>query len=67
MALAGSDAEVTRDPSVDQGNGLAGTKEIIPQNGGDLMLWTGVAMFRVSDGVYNGAYTANDRPSGIPC
>jgi anti-sigma regulatory factor (Ser/Thr protein kinase) len=56
---AGSDGEaiakalqrgVTRDPSVGQGNGLAGTKEIILQNGGDLMLWSGVAMFRIGDG-----------------
>jgi hypothetical protein len=56
---AGSDGEaiakalqrgVTRDPSVGQGNGLAGTKEIILQNGGDLMLWSGVAMFRINDG-----------------
>lgn len=56
---AGSDGEaiaqalqrgVTRDPSVGQGNGLAGTKEIILQNGGDLALWSGVAMFRISDG-----------------
>ena len=56
---AGSDGEaiakalqrgVTRDPSVGQGNGLAGTKEIILQNGGDLMLWSGVAMFKISDG-----------------
>ena len=56
---AGSDGEaiakalqrgVTRDPSVGQGNGLAGTKEIILQNGGDLMLWSGVAMFRIIDG-----------------
>lgn len=41
---------VTRDPSIGQGNGLAGTKEIILQNEGDLMLWSGVAMFRIIDG-----------------
>ncbi len=41
---------VTRDPSVGQGNGLAGTKEIMLQNGGDLMIWSGVAMFRITDG-----------------
>jgi hypothetical protein len=41
---------VTRDPTVGQGNGLAGTKEIILQNGGDLTLWSGVAMFRIIAG-----------------
>jgi anti-sigma regulatory factor (Ser/Thr protein kinase) len=56
---AGSDGEaiaralqrgVTRDPLVGQGNGLPGTKEIIMENRGDLMLWSGAAMFRITGG-----------------
>lgn len=41
---------VTRDPKIGQGNGLAGTREIVVENGGDLHVWSGNAMFRILAG-----------------
>ncbi|WP_431303039.1 STAS-like domain-containing protein [Sediminicoccus sp. BL-A-41-H5] len=41
---------VTRDPKVGQGNGLAGTREIVVENRGDLHVWSGNAMFRILAG-----------------
>jgi hypothetical protein len=32
---------VTRNPEVGQGNGLAGTHDIVELNGGELQIWTG--------------------------
>jgi hypothetical protein len=45
---------VTRDPDVGQGNGLAGSLEIVKSNGGGLELWTGNANFRVIRGEEKG-------------
>lgn len=38
---------VTRDPDVGQGNGMAGTCEIVHLNGGELHIWTGNADFTI--------------------
>jgi hypothetical protein len=45
---------VTRDTRIGQGNGLAGTREIIVENGGDLTIWSGDALFRIVDGEERG-------------
>lgn len=56
---AGSDGEaiskalqrgVTRDARVGQGNGLAGTREIVVENEGDLSIWSGDALFHIVGG-----------------
>jgi hypothetical protein len=41
---------VTRDPEVGQGNGLAGTRQILEVNKGYFALWSGTAKFRMSLG-----------------
>jgi len=41
---------VTRDASVGQGNGMAGTNDIVRLNGGELHVWTGDANFRIYRG-----------------
>lgn len=43
-------AGVTRDPEIGQGNGLAGSLEIVKANGGDLCLWTGKVSYEVKKG-----------------
>jgi STAS-like domain of unknown function (DUF4325) len=45
---------VTRNPQVGQGNGLAGSVEIVKVNRGSFQIWTGDAMFRVGDGENKG-------------
>jgi hypothetical protein len=60
---AGSDGEaiskalqrgVTRDLRVGQGNGLAGTREIIVENAGNLSIWSGDALFHIMGGQEKG-------------
>ena len=41
---------VTRDTSVGQGNGMAGSLEIAKQNGGRLHVWTGDVVYRLEGG-----------------
>lgn len=41
---------VTRDPNVGQGNGLAGSREIILKNHGTLCLWSGDAQYSIDKG-----------------
>jgi ABC-type transporter Mla MlaB component len=41
---------VTRDANVGQGNGMAGTCEIVRQNGGELHIWTGDADLTIRKG-----------------
>ena len=41
---------VTRDPEVGQGNGMAGAKEIVRVNGGQLEVWTGDVCWRLREG-----------------
>jgi len=36
---------MTRNPDIGQGNGLAGTREIVARNGGCLHVWTGEGLF----------------------
>lgn len=48
---------VTRDASVGQGNGLAGTREIVACNRGYLALWSGTAKYRMSGGEETGFET----------
>jgi ABC-type transporter Mla MlaB component len=45
---------MTRDPDIGQGNGLAGTLEIVSQNGGKLEIWSG-------DGLFTHLQTGADR------
>lgn len=45
---------VTRSRDVGQGNGLAGTREIVHANGGYLALWTGDVKYRMSKGEETG-------------
>jgi hypothetical protein len=45
---------VTRNPEVGQGNGLAGSLDIVKVNRGGFQIWSGDAMFRVSDGEEKG-------------
>ena len=45
---------VTRSTDIGQGNGLAGVVEIVKQNGGDLQIWTGNAVYRVINGDIKG-------------
>lgn len=45
---------VTRDPEVGQGNGLAGSLDIVKVNRGSFQIWSGDAMFRISDGEEKG-------------
>lgn len=40
---------VTRSPEVGQGNGLAGTHDIVALNGGELQIWTGDQNYRLID------------------
>ena len=40
----------TRSEDIGQGNGLAGTLEIVKKNQGDMWLWTGNVVFRVERG-----------------
>lgn len=46
---------ITRNRSVGQGNGLAGTHQIIGVNGGHLGLWSGSGCYVVRDGADKGA------------
>ena len=59
---------VTRDPDVGQGNGLAGSLEIVKRNSGGMELWTGNANFRVVKGEEKRNYvaTAHDRRARRP-
>jgi anti-sigma regulatory factor (Ser/Thr protein kinase) len=41
---------VTRDLRVGQGNGLAGTREIVVENAGNLTIWSGDALFHIVGG-----------------
>lgn len=41
---------VTRDAQVGQGNGMAGSLEIMRKNGGKLLVWSGSGMFRMESG-----------------
>ena len=41
---------VTRDSQVGQGNGMAGSLEIMRKNGGKLLVWSGSGMFRMESG-----------------
>jgi hypothetical protein len=45
---------VTRDPSVGQGNGMAGAREISLRNGGLFQVWTGDALYRLENGEEKG-------------
>jgi STAS-like domain of unknown function (DUF4325) len=45
---------VTRNPEVGQGNGLAGSVDIVKVNRGSFRIWSGDAMFRVSNGEEQG-------------
>lgn len=45
---------VTRNPEVGQGNGMAGSLQIAMVNRGTFHVWSGDAMFRVSDGEEKG-------------
>jgi hypothetical protein len=45
---------VTRDQSVGQGNGMAGSLEIATLNGGAFEVWTGDVVFRVDEGIKKG-------------
>lgn len=44
----------TRSEDIGQGNGLAGTLEIVKKNRGDMLLWTGNVVFRVERGEEKG-------------
>lgn len=46
---------ITRNPDIGQGNGLAGTHQIISVNGGHLNLWSGTACYVVRNGADTGA------------
>jgi hypothetical protein len=41
---------VTRDPSIGQGNGMAGSYEIVRLNGGTYQIWTGDVVFELNKG-----------------
>ncbi len=45
---------VTRDPSIGQGNGMAGALEIARQNGGVFEVWTGDVVYRLKGGEERG-------------
>lgn len=45
---------VTRDPEVGQGNGLAGSLQILRLNGGEFRLWTGDVDYCLKEGEENG-------------
>ncbi len=45
---------VTRDQSIGQGNGMAGSLEIATLNGGAFEVWTGDVVFRVDEGIKKG-------------
>jgi len=48
---------ITRNRKIGQGNGMAGTFDIIAANGGDLAIWTGNATFNLASGVKKGFET----------
>ena len=41
---------VTRDQEIGQGNGMAGALEIVRQNGGEMRVWTGDALYHFAGG-----------------
>ena len=45
---------VTRSEDIGQGNGLAGVLEIVKKNRGDLLIWTGDAVYQVAKGEEKG-------------
>ncbi len=45
---------VTRNKDEGQGNGLAGTREIVLKNGGSLRVWSGNSQYHISKGVEQG-------------
>jgi hypothetical protein len=53
---------VTRDPEVGQGNGLAGSLEIVKVNRGSFQIWSGNAMFRLVDGEDKGFVSIPEVP-----
>ena len=55
---------VTRSLGAGQGNGLAGTFEIVKLNEGSFRIWSGNASFKLSPGEAEGQF--EDLPSGIP-
>lgn len=44
------EAGVTRDPSIGQGNGLAGSRQLVAANGGQFQLWSGNATLILDQG-----------------
>jgi len=52
-------ADTTRDSERFQGNGLAGAREIVAANGGDLLIWTGDATKRFVEGEDKGFVLTN--------
>jgi anti-sigma regulatory factor (Ser/Thr protein kinase) len=48
---------ITRNKDEGQGNGLAGTREIVLKNGGSLRLWSGNSQYHISKGVEQGFHT----------
>jgi hypothetical protein len=57
---------VTRDPEVGQGNGLAGSLEIVKVNGGNFQIWSGDAMFKAVEGKKEGFKSVPDvRGTGV--
>lgn len=53
---------VTRDIDIGQGNGMAGSLEIMRQNGGKLLVWSGDALYRMENGVEIGFETGASLP-----
>jgi hypothetical protein len=51
---------VTRHADIGQGNGMAGSLEIIRQNGGTLLVWSGDALYRMKGGEDAGFETGPD-------
>ncbi len=45
---------ITRNKDEGQGNGLAGTREIVLKNGGSLRVWSGNSQYHISKGVEQG-------------
>lgn len=53
---------VTRNVDIGQGNGLAGAREILMKNQGTFCLWSGLAEYRIENGVEIGSSVYNNTP-----